>query len=243
MVPRAAASISPGNLREPHVPGHPPRPDALGDGAKRQASEQAPHGTPSGSGESPPLQVTLTSNSDAGDPWGPGYGPEGPCARHPPKTLISFSSIPRCPRAWHFGRANPVTPICVSESQGRVFASAGTLRLGSEPSHSGGTGDVEPEACSGHPAAGHSGFLDRQWVLTWRTRWPARGRGQWACVSPPRLPAAALSPGAARAAELSKAQWCIRRVPSGAAQRPGRGRGPPYHTLPPSLGPNNAPFS
>lgn len=177
------------------MPGHPPRPDTLGGGARRRASERAPHGTPSGSGESPPLQATLTSNSDTGDPWGRGCAPEGPCARHPPKTLICLSSIPRCPRAWHCGRATPVTPICVSASQGRVFASAGTLRLGSEPSHSGGTRDAEPEACSRHPAAGHSGFLDRQWVLTWQTRWPARGHDN----GPVFLPHAFLQPLSARA--------------------------------------------
>ena len=55
------------------------------------------------------------------------------------------------------------------------------------------------------------------------------GTGAWTmglCFSP-RLPAAALSPGAAREAEPSKAQQCTRRVPSAAAQRPGRGRGAP----------------
>ena len=145
----------------------------------------------------------------SGDPWGPGCTPEGPGARHPlPQGFGQPFFHPQVSQGLALRRRHSRGPICVSASQRRVFASAGTPRLDPEPSHSGGTGDVDTGACSRHPMAGHSEFLDRQWVLTSQARWPARGRGQWACVSLLHLPAAALSPGAAREAEPSKAQRC-----------------------------------
>ena len=190
-----AASTSPGDLREAHVPGPQPRPDALGGGARRWASDRAPQqdtmrlrGEPTAPGHS------LTSNSDAGNPWGPGCPPEGAGARSPfPKALVGL--LPS-PLPWpHL----------------RVSISGAHLCFSWDP-------QTGPRALPQrrHRRCGARGLLPAPCGWTFRvpgqTMGPhitgeVAGTGTWTmglCFSP-RLPAAALSPGAAREAEPSKA--------------------------------------
>ena len=168
---------------------------------------------------------SLTSNSDAGNPWGPGCPPEGAGTRRPfPKALVGL--LPS-PLPWpHL----------------RVSISGAHLCFSWDP-------QTGPRALPQrrHRRCGARGLLPAPCGWTFRvpgqTMGPhitgeVAGTGTWTmglCFSP-RLPAAALSPGAAREAEPSKAQRCTRRVPSAAAQRPGRGRGAPL-SHPPSLPP------
>lgn len=124
-------------------------------------------------------------------------------------------------------RGCSLVPSRVSASQRHAFAAARTLRLGSAgpgplSSHTAEAQEkLESEACSPHPGAGHSKFLERQWVLTSQARWQAGGRRQWACVSPQYLPAAALSRGPVREAKPSKAQRVTQQIPTASAQGPG----------------------
>lgn len=91
---------------------------------------------------------------------------------------------------------------------------------------------MEQGACSRHPAAGHSEFLDTQWVLTSQARWPARGHGQWACVSPHAF----LQPLSARALRGRLNHQKHSSAPDGSPvllpSAQAEVGGPPYHTLP-----------
>ena len=91
MVPGAAASTSPGDLREAHVPGPQPRSDALWGRVRRWASKRAPQRdairlrgeptTPCHSLVTPGAQDALLRVQVQGTPS--------------PKALVSLSSIPR----------------------------------------------------------------------------------------------------------------------------------------------------
>lgn len=98
------------------MPGPQPRPDALGGGARRWASDRAPQGdTIRLRGEPSAPGHSLTSNNDAGNPWGQDALLRVQVQGAPfPKALVSLSSIP-----------TPVAP-----SAGQHLRGASLLQLG-----------------------------------------------------------------------------------------------------------------
>ena len=213
------------------MPGPQPRSDALWGRVRRWASKRAPQRdairlrgeptTPCHSLVTPGAQDALLRVQVQGTPS--------------PKALVSLSSIPRCPRAWHCGGATPVAPSACQHLRGASLLQLGPPGWTQSPP----TAEAQETWTQG-PAPGTPRLdIQSSWTDNGSSHHRRGGRHGGVDNGPVFLSYAFLQPLSAQALRGRLNHQKHSGAPDGSPvplpSAQAEVGGPPYHTLPPSL--------